>query len=299
MADTSTPVNDQATTPPHKTEKKKIIFLVFFLLIAIIAAIIWWVNYNKYISTDDANLDSYRIDVAPMITGQLSRLYVSEGDSVKKGDPLFDLEKEAMVARRQEAEAQYRQLLAQLQVAQASLAEAGNNQKIAEIAEAQSKINFDRAKIQYEGGAITLEAYQNIEESYKSAKLQQKIAANRIQSVHAQIEATKMSAEAALANVETANTDLSYYQVTAPASGIIGKRWSLPGDIINAGQTVLTLNQGKEIWVAVYLEETKFSHIFLGQQVKFTLDAYDKLTFFGKIFYIGDNSASEFALVPP
>ena len=56
---------------------------------------------------------------------------------------------------------------------------------------------------------------------------------------------------------------------------------------------------GNEIWVAIYLEETKFSHIRMNQSAKFTLDAYDKLTFFGNIYYIGHNAASEFALVPP
>lgn len=71
------------------------------------------------------------------------------------------------------------------------------------------------------------------------------------------------------------------------------------GDVVNVGQTVFTLNKGDDIWVAVYLEETKFNHIYLGQPAKFTLDAYDKLTFYGQIFYIGDNAASEFALVPP
>ena len=179
----STPPTAEA---PHKTDKKRIIILFLFLVVAVIAALIWWHDYNKYVSTDDANLDSYRIDVAPMVTGQITQLYVAEGDSVTKGQPLFDLEKES-----------------------------------------------------------------------------------------------------------------TSYQVTAPADGVIAKRWSLPGDVVNAGQTVFTLNQGNELWVAVYLEETKFSHIYLGQQVKFSLDAYDKLTFYGKIFYIGDNSASEFALVPP
>ena len=81
--------------------------------------------------------------------------------------------------------------------------------------------------------------------------------------------------------------------------GVVGKRWVLPGDRIEAGQTAITLNRGTDIWVAVYLEETKFKEIYLGQKAQFTLDAYDKLTFEGRVYYIGDNTASEFALVPP
>ena len=37
----------------------------------------------------------------------------------------------------------------------------------------------------------------------------------------------------------------------------------------------------------------------MGQQALFTLDAYPGLTFYGKIFYIGANTASEFSLIPP
>ena len=298
MAETSTPASPIISTSP-KTSKKRILFLVIFLLGAIVGAILWWHNYNKYISSDDANLDSYRIAIAPMVTGQITRLYVQEGDSVRLGQPLFDLEKEGVVARRQEAEAQYRQMVAQLEVGRTALNEAHNNFKIAQLAEDLSKSNYERGRIQFEGGAIPQENYQTLEENYKSSRLQREIAENRIRSAQAQIDATQMSADAALANVETMNTDLGYYQVTAPAAGIIAKRWCLPGDVVNAGQTVFTLNQGNQLWVTVYLEETKFSHIYLGQQTKFTLDAYGKLTFYGKIFYIGDNAASEFALVPP
>ena len=44
-----------------KGEKKKIIFLIIFIIVAIVAVVLWWLNYRKYISTDDANLDTYRI----------------------------------------------------------------------------------------------------------------------------------------------------------------------------------------------------------------------------------------------
>ena len=37
----------------------------------------------------------------------------------------------------------------------------------------------------------------------------------------------------------------------------------------------------------------------MGQSALFTLDAYPGLTFYGKIFYIGANAASEVSLIPP
>ena len=250
-------------------------------------------------TTDDANLDSYRIDVDAQVSGRIAQQLVQEGDTVKEGDTLFVIENAAITARRLQAEAQYQQLLAQMEVAKINAIESRKDYEVAVLAEGLSRENYERAKAQFAGDAVPLETLQTMEENWKSACLQVDIAKNRIQSSQATIEATLRSADAAQANVATMDTDLSYYVVTAPASGVIGKRWCLAGDMINAGQTVFTLNKGTDIWVAVYLEETKFKNIHLGQEAKFTLDAYDKLTFYGYIYYIGDNAASEFALVPP
>ena len=289
---------DEQTAAPKKS-KKRTFLLIAISIIAIAAAVVWWLNYNKYISTDDANLDSYRIDVASQVSGRISKLLVHEGDTVKKGQPLFELESEAMESRRLQAEAQFEQSIAEVAVTKTALSEAQKSYELAVLAEGLSKKNYERAKTQYQGDAITLESLETLEESWQSAVLQIEIAKNRIQSERANIEAAIRTAESAKANVATQTTDLSYYTVTAPADGIIGKRWSLQGDMINAGQTVFTLNKGNDIWVAVYLEETKFSNVQLHQKAKFTLDAYSKLTFYGHIYYIGDNAASEFALVPP
>ncbi len=292
------PASNDKTVSKKKGKLEKIV-LVLILLIAIGSGAWWWINYNKYITSDDANLDSYRIDVAAQISGKITKQLVVEGDTVKKGDVLFEIDNASMVSRKLQAEAEYQQLEAQLEVAQIDVTIARKDYEVAVLAEGLSRENYNRAKTQYSGDAIPLETLQTMEENWKSSKLQVEIAQNRIQAAQASIEVTNRSAEAAQANISTLDTDLSYYQVVAPSDGVIAKRWCLAGDIINAGQTVFTLNISSDIWVAVYLEETKFSNIYIGQEAKFTLDAYDKLSFYGRIYYIGDNAASEFSLVPP
>ena len=88
-------------------------------------------------------------------------------------------------------------------------------------------------------------------------------------------------------------------RIVSPVDGLIAKQWVVPGDLLQPGENIFTLNEGKELWVAVYLQETKFNEIRMGQSALFTLDAYPGLTFYGKIFYIGANAASEFSLIPP
>ena len=282
-----------------KGERKKIIFLVIFIIVAIVAVVLWWLNYRKYISTDDANLDSYRVSVAAQVPGLVARLLVMEGDTVKRGDLLLTLDDSMALTRVRQVEAQREQQVAQLASRRVNLTTARKELKIAALAEQLNAENYQRAKSQYERSEIPLEKFQDAEQAWKSSRLQTEIARDRFAMIEAEIkviEATIRATEAAIASVRA---ELGYYQVTAPADGIIGKRWVLPGDMVEAGQTTLTLNRGTDIWVAVYLEETKFKEIYLGQRARFTLDAYDKLTFEGRVYYIGDNTASEFALVPP
>lgn len=282
-----------------KGEKKKIVFLIIFVVVAIVAVVLWWLNYRRYISTDDANLDTYRISISPQVMGQVAQLHVMEGDTVKQGEVLLVLDDSVASARVRQAEAQREQQLAQLASQRVNFVTACKELNIARLTEQLNLENYRRAKAQYERNVIPLEKFQDVEQVWQASRLQTEIARDRFPVVEAEIKATEAVIRATEAAIASARAELGYYRVTAPADGIIGKRWVLPGDMVEAGQTAFTLNRGTDIWVAVYLEETKFKEIYLGQRAQFTLDAYDKLTFEGRVYYIGDNTASEFALVPP
>jgi len=54
----------------------------------------------------------------------------------------------------------------------------------------------------------------------------------------------------------------------------------------------------KNIWVVAFLEETKISDTFVGQNVKLSLDAFPGIKFRGKVFLVGSTTASVFSLIP-
>ena len=286
-------------TPPKKSPDKSLIWLIIIITIALIVAFVWWWNYRKYITTDDANLDSYRVNVAARVMAPIAALHVWEGDTVKQGELLAELDSTNIVASLHEAIARREEMAANLELNRVNLATSRNNLRLAEIALQQSTLNYQRAKTQYSGQAISEEAFQNMDEAYKSAQVKVEVARNQITAVQAQMAATEASIASADAGIASVRTELGYYRIVAPKDGVIAKRWALPGDITQPGQTIFTLNEGSDIWVSVYLEETKFQNIYVGQPAEFTLDAYSGLTFSGKIFYIGSNAASEFALIPP
>jgi len=93
-------------------------------------------------------------------------------------------------------------------------------------------------------------------------------------------------------------TQLNNTRLAAPSDGLIGKRWLLPGDIAQPGQSIYTIVNNRNEWISIFLEETKLENIYIGQPVYFNLDTYPDVTFTGKIMTLGSNTASQFSLIP-
>lgn len=286
-------------SPSKKASVKGMVWLIAILVVAVVIAFLWWWNYRKYITTDDANLDSFRVSVAAQVMAPMLKQYVWEGDTVKAGKVLAELDSSTIVAELQEAVAQREQMIANLKLDKENLNTAIKNLSLAEISYHQAEVNFERDKKLYGKDAVSQETFQNAEDIYKSTRIKVEVAKDQIKVSQAQIAAGEAAITSANAAIESTRVSLGYYRVIALVDGVIAKRWSLPGDIIQPGQTLFTINEGKDLWVAVYLEETKYRNIRLGQPADFTLDAFPDLMFSGKIFYIGTNTASEFSLIPP
>ncbi len=286
-------------SPSKKVSGKGMVWLIAILVVAVVIAFLWWWNYRKYITTDDANLDSFRVSVAAQVMAPMLKQYVWEGDTVKAGRVLAELDSSTVVAELQETVARREQMIANLKLDKENLNTAIKNLSLAEISYHQAEVNFERDKKLYGKEAVSQETFQNTEDIYKSTRIKVEVAKDQIKVSQAQIAAGEAAIASANAAIESTRVSLGYYRVIAPVDGVIAKRWSLLGDIIQPGQTLFTINEGKDLWVAVYLEETKYRNIRLGQPADFTLDAFPDLMFSGKIFYIGTNTASEFSLIPP
>src|SRR5437868_3875731 len=74
------------------TKNFKALVIIIFLLVS---AIIWFGCriYSHYIiSTNDAYVNANIVQISPQVTGKISRMYVTNNQYVKKGQPLFDID---------------------------------------------------------------------------------------------------------------------------------------------------------------------------------------------------------------
>jgi membrane fusion protein, multidrug efflux system len=284
--------------------KKKNKFKVYIPLIAIIAIVLilgwfWYKDYSKYISTDDAYIESDNVSVSSKIMGRITNEYAEEGDSVKKGMLLAILDSTDLVAQENQAIALKDQALSTKAQTEASYNYDQESIKVLQVSLDKAQEDFNRAKTQYEGNIITKETYDHSAKALEAAQAQLNAATTALSVSKAKIESSASAIKSAEAQVALVETQLKNTKLYAPMDGIIAKRWLLPGDITSSGQSIFTITNNEKYWVIVYLEETKISQIHIGQKALFKIDAFSGINFNGKIFNIGSNTASQFSLIPP
>jgi membrane fusion protein (multidrug efflux system) len=85
-------------------------------------------------------------------------------------------------------------------------------------------------------------------------------------------------AQAAVANsrVQRALLDISYTNIVAPVSGVVGKRSVEIGSTVQPGQQLLTIAQIDDLWVTANFKETQLRRMRPGERVTIHVDAFNE-----------------------
>lgn len=283
----------------EKSAIRKYLPLIIIMAIVLVGGYLWYRNYSKYISTDDAYVDSDNVSVSAKMMGRIVKLYVDEGDSVKHGSLLVELDSSEMVSHKEQALSGLNQARTAKKQAEASYEYNKASIKLQEIGYEKAQDDYTRAKKQYEGQVLTQEQFDHMQKALQSAKAQLDAAKSRLEVSRTQIDNAEAAIKSAKAQVDVINTQIENARIYAPVEGIIAKRWLLPGDVAQPGQSILTVTNNHHQWITVYLEETKLKGVHNGQSVTFNIDAFPDEIFSGKVFSIGASTASQFSLIPP
>lgn len=229
------------------------------LVVAAIAAVcygsLWWLDSVAYVSTDDAAVDGRQVKLSSKMLGRIAALKAAEGEKVKAGQTLIVLDDNDLKA--QEAQAS------------ASLEYAKQNLAVAKISLARSQDDFSRTQKLYAGGATTKESYDHSQKALDTAQAQFSLAQASVDTASAQLGVI----EAQLLNVH----------IASPIDGTVDKIALYAGDLVQPGQTILSVNNLASIYVTANYEETKVGRIRVGAPVLIHVDAYPHRSFEGRV----------------
>jgi membrane fusion protein (multidrug efflux system) len=283
---------------PKKNRLKIYIPLAVVIVIVLAGAWYWYKDYSMYITTDDAHVDADNVSVGPKIIGRIYSIYANEGDLVKQGTLLAVLDSTDLFAQRNQALAVKAQAKANLFQSEVKYKSDQKNIKVLEINLEKANEDLVRAKKQSDGGVITSEQYDHMRKAYETASAQLEAGKALLQVSKSMISTSSSSVETSDAQIKVLDAQLKNTRLYAPSDGLVAKRWLLPGDVVQPGQSVFTLTLSKNLWVVAYPEETNISEIHVGQAVKLNIDAFPDIKFNGKVFLVGSSTASVFSLIP-
>jgi HlyD family secretion protein len=224
------------------------------------------------------------VNITSEVTGKVMKLAVEEGDRVKQGQFLLQVDPRNVRNRLQVSEASLEQTKIGLQQAQQSLENAKVNQKLAQDELARQQ-RLDRDK---------LATRQALEQAQDNVTLRKGDVKNAEQAV-ATAEQRIRSQQADLANAEH---DLSRVTIEAPIDGIITKRNVEEGETAQAGFTnnpsvvLLIVADMSVIEAEIEVDETDIPNVKLGQKTKITIDALPDRNFTAKVTEIGNSPIS-------
>ena len=236
------------------------------------------------------------VNIGANAYGKITHLYVKEGDHVKKGQLLAQLENvqssadvNASQASVQAAETDAIAADAALKTSQADLLRAQADYE-------RNKLDWDRAQSLFKDGLISKSDFDSRKNAWSTADSGLVQAQSHVAQAKAQKDSADRHVSQARANLTRVADVLQKTTYAAPYDGVVTNLPVREGESVvigiqNAlGSTLLTLADMSVITAEVKVDETDIVNVRLGQPADVTIDAIPKKIFHGTVSEIGDNA---------
>ncbi len=312
---------------PGKKRKIRLLVLTVLVVIASLFGIKTYLHAQHHEETDNAQLDATITSVRTAVSGYVKEVRFVDNQRVKKGDTLVIIDNRDYLAKVIQAKALLLSAEAQTgvsrvtaqaasQTAAATSLNASAYQSAIDAAKARlTKIEKDVARIEkmFTEGAATQQQLDAIRAEYQSARAQYEQALKQYQASATQSGSVQTSAKAQkgqvgvsnalvqqrLAELQLAESQLSYTVILAPFDGIVSKKAVEIGQLLQVGQPVCAAVETGSLWATANFKETQLERLRPGQKVRINLDAYPSLELKGSVESIGAATGAKFSLLPP
>ncbi len=253
-------------------------------------------NLSSVVSASGEIKPKTYVNIGANAFGKIVKLHVKEGDRVKKGDVLAQLENvqstadvNANKASLQAAETDYVAAEAGLQTSRADLNRAQSDAD-------HARLDWERAQGLYKSALIAKQDYDTKKAAWESAEAGLAQAQARVEQAKAQKDSAQRHISQNQANLTRVSDVLQKTVYVAPYDGVITNLPVREGETVvmgiqNApGSTLMTLADMSVITAEVKVDETDIVNVRMGQPAEVTIDAIPRKIFHGTVTEIGDNA---------
>lgn len=291
------------------------------LLVAIIAAAGAFLLYYRY-SGEKTNefrttgmVEAVETSIASKIPGRLAAVNFREGEPVKAGDVIANIDPAEHEAALGQAEASLKaakatlkngydaaeSARAQVDAAGADVERAKADAERAASVLAQSEKDLDRARQLFDKGVTARSELDNAVTARDTARAGLGAAKAAVSSSGALYVAAKAGLSQSMGRIETLKADVGVAEsavdlaktrladtvIKSPVDAVVEYRTLEPGEVVAAGTSILTLMDTAGMWVRLDMDERLVGRVKPGDKAFITLEYMPGKTFEGGVFDIG------------
>ncbi len=278
----------------------------------------WWLAFDShFVETDDAYVGAETAQVTALSPGPVAKIFVSETQAVKKGDPLVVIDDaDARIAVAQ-AEAALGQAERKVKGYFANDTALGGQFEARQADVARARIDFGRRQALVGEGAVSGDELTAAQNRLANAQA----ALNAAQAARAQALASRDAAlgsreantvlisgasvgenpevKAARARLDAARLTLARTVVRAPTDGVVARKSVQVGQQVAIGAPLMAVVPTHEAYVDANFKEVQLDKVVPGQPVVLTSDLYGGgVKFHGKVRGMAGGTGSAFSLIP-
>jgi membrane fusion protein (multidrug efflux system) len=261
--------------------------------------------------TDNARTQCQIVPVISRVQGFIKEIRYDDYTQVHKGDTLVIIEDAEFRLHLAQAEADLQNMTSGKSVVNSSINTINNNLSVsdASLAEVQALLNnakrdYDRYKSLLAQEAVTQQQYDAVATNYEALKAkyetlvrQKRTTALTSQEQQQRLGQSDAGMRAAQAAIDLAKLNLSYTVITAPCDGYTSKKDLQVGQLIQPGQSLLTIVDESDMWIIANYKETQTSRMKVGDEVAITVDAVPDTKFKGTIESISKATGAQYSVI--
>ena len=237
------------------------------------------------------------VNIGANAMGQITHLYVKEGDRVKKGEVVAQLDNIQSTASLASSQANLQAASTDSAAAEEALRNAQADLKRVQADIERTKLDSDRAAELYKAQLIPKSQYDTARTTYESTAAGLQLAQTRIAQLRASRDSSQKRVAQAQADVRRVGDIVSKTVYTAPFDGLVTNLPVREGETVvmgiqnSPGSTLMTISDMSVVTVEVRVDEIDIVNVKMGQPAEVTVDALgSKQTFKGHVTEIGENA---------
>ena len=292
---------------PGLLGNRRFLLMVVLPIVVAIGGLIFYLEGGRYVGTDDAYVGAQKVLVTPEISGKIDKVVVKEGQRVKKGDELFEIDPMPFRFAVDQAKATLEQARTtyDTQVSNIKI-----NSRMLDMMQQSVELkqhDVDRKQALVRSSAGSQLDLDNALNALVTTQAQAEFVKQQIANAKAQLlgnpelplEQFPPYAQAK-AKLDDAERNLRNTVLRAPMDGVATQVDQIQlGRFVPAGSPVFSIIDVANPWVDANPKESDLTYVTVGQPVTLEVDAFPNHVFKGKIGSLSPGTGAQFAILPP